>query len=261
MLNLPLHFYVMIFHFYSGFAMHRTKKPLNYLDFVVLSLIFFGYFTYVSITGYLASPVSEPISVGSFDNTANWASIATELVLLILALLYLLWRKFDFGLLNFSLNKATLPLACGLVLAGALATDLVMYGGYWLWSGQNPFSDGGQMGGGTASSAQTAGLFAHISLSLVVFSLVNGFFEELYFMGLAFAVRPQHRLYALITSVFVRFIFHIYQGILPALGIALTGVVFILLRQKIKSITPFVLAHAVFDVFGASVLFWLLSGG
>lgn len=233
-----------------------NNKPLNhslltYLDFLVLSVIFFGYFSYVSILGYFSTPVLDPISASSFSSSANWISIATELVLLLIAIFYLVWRQFDFKKLDFGVHKMTLPLALALVVIGALTTDLVLYGGYWLLSGQNPFVGFGE----TLPSS----LFAHINISLLAFALVNGFFEEVFFMGLAFAVSPKYRPYALITSVFVRFIFHIYQGLSSAFAIATVGVVFIairhiLLKRHIKSITPFILAHAVFDVFGASIV-------
>lgn len=230
--------------------MKSAKRPLTYLDFVVLSFIFFGYFAYVSVVGYIHEPTPDPILASSFSDDANWSSILIELTFLVVAGIYLWWRKFDVKLLDFSVNKMTLPMVIGLLIVGGLTTDLVLYGSYGISTGDSPFIP-------DATQAQTD-LFAHISIALLLFAVVNGFYEELFFMGLTFAVLPKHRLYALISSVFVRFIFHIYQGLWSAVAIAMMGVVFIALRQKIKSITPFAIAHAVFDVFGAGIIFLFL---
>lgn len=98
----------------------------------------------------------------------------------------------------------------------------------------------------------------HITWSLILFSLLNGFYEEIFFMDLAFAVKPQYQRNVLIMSLFVRFIFHIYQGIFPALAITLVGLLFIFFRKKGISLIPFILANSVFDVWGAGILSWLM---
>lgn len=233
--------------------MTDRKQPLHYLDFLILSCIFFGYFSYVAIGSYFATPNLEPISAHSFSDNDNWGSIVIELCLLAISVKYLFWRKFDFSRLNFSINRFTLPICFVLIITGALSTDLVLYGGYYVAPTQEIL-----MENPSDTEVYSAQLSSHISLSLVLFALLNGFFEELYFMGLTFAVKEEHKIYAVITSIFVRFIFHIYQGLWSAFSIAVAGVVYILFRQKIKSITPFILAHAFFDVFGAGILSFLL---
>ncbi|SUT91975.1 CPBP family intramembrane glutamic endopeptidase [Actinobacillus lignieresii] len=228
---------------------YSNKSRLNLADFIVLSVLFFGYFSAVSIWGYFYAPVLDPISASSFSDEANWFTVTIELCALIVAFIYLYLRRFDFSLIPISVGKSTLPWALGLVLLGALLSDTLLYGSYWLISGENPF----------LGVAKVESFFSHISIGLLVFAFVNGFYEELFFMGLAFAVKPEHTQKALVLSVFVRFIFHIYQGLPSAFAIALTGVAFILLRKKVGSIVPFILAHAVFDLFGAGIIGLLLS--
>lgn len=227
------------------------KKPLNYLDFLILTLIFFGYFSYLSLASYFSAPEPESISAASFSDSANWLTIGTELVLLAIAYGYLYRRQFDFSRLSFSVNKMTLPLTLALVLIGGLISDAVLYGSHWLLSEPSSYVESGE-------AVQSGDFFAHINGGLLLFALVNGFFEELFFMGLAFAVKSEDRRFALITSVLIRFIFHLYQGFWSAFAIAAVGLAFIFIRQKITSITPFILAHALFDLFGAGLLFlWL----
>lgn len=225
------------------------RRPLNLFDFIILSCIFFAYFSYISLLGYFSTPVLDPISVSSFSESANWTGIAVEAFFLSIAMLYLWWRKFDFALLNFSCNRYTLPLTILLIILGSLTTDLILYGGYWLQTGEHPFAL-------TTSFDEThQPFFAHITWSLICFALFNGFYEELFFMGLTFATHSKYRPYAFIISILVRFLFHTYQGLSSALAIAFTGIVFLFIRRKTQSITPFILAHAVFDVFGAGFIF------
>ncbi|STZ08709.1 CAAX amino terminal protease self- immunity [Moraxella caprae] len=229
-----------------------NKTTLTYTDFIILSVIFFGYFSYVAITGYLYATPEQTITATTFDDTANYLSIATELILLAIAGAYLAWRRFDFSLLAFSWDRYTLPLTLLLIIIGAMTTDAVLYGWHYLLTGYHPFADI------STAHLSISGIFGQLTLSLVLFSLLNGFFEELLFMGLAFAVKPEHRTLAIATSLFVRFIFHVYQGIPSAIAITMTGLMFILVRRKVQNLVPFMLAHAVFDVFGAGILSFFL---
>lgn len=227
------------------------RKELSLCDFGVLSFIFFGYFISLSLWMYFCTDDVQIPSAASFSDYSNIFSIVLELVLLILAGVYLRWRRFHFSSLNFSVSFYTLPLMLLLVLLGAVLIDVCIYGSYWIIYGVNPLS---YLSAWRAE--REVGVFAHITLWLVLFSLLNGFFEELFFMGFTFAVTGRYRIYAIIASVCIRFSFHLYQGIASAMGIALIGLGFILVRRKVASLVPFMLAHAVFDIFGAGILFW-----
>ena len=111
--------------------MEKQRRELHWIDFIILSIIFFGYATYGAISIYF-SDVSSSIDAESFTNNDNYFAIITEIVILVIALIYLLIRKFDFKLINFSVNKRTIPLALLLIFLGSVATDLVVYGNYWL---------------------------------------------------------------------------------------------------------------------------------
>ncbi len=232
--------------------MDLTKRnTLHIIDFIVLSVIFFGYATYLSISYYLFWGQGATTDITGITDSQNWDSIILEIVMLFIAGAYLYFRKFDFKSLNFSVDKVTIPWILLLLIVGAGATDAGLYFMYWLFPPEVPVSNiAGQI------TTNTNG-FSHISVPLILFSLLNGGYEELFFIGLVFAVNEKQRPYAIVGSLFVRFIFHTYQGIPVAVGIMLMGLVFILIRRKVHSLVPFMLAHAVFDTFGASLYYWI----
>lgn len=208
------------------------RSHLTMGDIIVLALIFFGHAIYSSTVWFLqiqAQPelLQEPV----FDNAANWWTIIQELALLTVAGIYLHIRRFDWTRLNMALGRSTIALAALLVVSAGVvadALDWVLYGSLQQYSmAWQP--------------------------SLLAVALVNGFYEELFFMGLIYAVRDSQLKIALAFSLLVRFAFHTYQGLESALIITSMGVVFMWYRAKIQYLVPFFLAHAVFDVFGLSL--------
>lgn len=120
--------------------MGTFRKLLHWGDFIVLSIIFFGYATYNAVMQYFSNIQEDTnINDNSFSEGDNWWGIATEVIILFIATLYLLWRKFDFSALDFSVNRYTLPLAGVLVILGGLVSDVVLYGHYWLSTGYLPY--------------------------------------------------------------------------------------------------------------------------
>lgn len=229
-----------------------TKRSLSLTDFGVLALIFFGHFIFLSIWTYLDAADPQPPGAASFSDAQNISSIILELGLLAMAGLYLWWRKFDFSLLDFSVGWHTLPIMLALILLGGGVIDVCLYGDYWTRYGISPLA---YLSGWDSAFGEN--LFGHINIWLLIFALLNGFFEDFFFVGLTFAVNARHRIVALIASVVIRFGFHLYQGFPSAFGIALMGVIFILIRQKFTSLVPFILVHSIFDLFGAGVFFWI----
>lgn len=236
-------------------SLHSTNK-LQYLtifDVVVLAVLFFGWAIYqstLSLVELLNAGQSTPEQL-VFDEMANWMGIATELGTLLLVFAYLWCRRFDFGRLNFRISYRTLQkILLYILLAGTVATIVDVGHAYWAMSD-------------VAESTSGAGYtfdehFAQISPSLVLFALVNGFYEELFFVGLAVLAKKQHLPIVFLMSLVVRFLFHTYQGFVGAFVIMTLGVVFFYLRQKDDELVPFMLAHAFFDVFGLGLpLYWL----
>lgn len=223
-------------------------KQLTFADIVILAVIFFGTAVYTSTMWYfelLQENRLEPENL-SVNDLASWQTSAMQAFLLIIVWLYLRWRKFDFSVLDFNINRYTLPLTLLLVIGAGLLADLYQYLHAFIVPEHYPETEQGYFQD------------TDYSLKLIVTSLFNGFFEELFFMGLVFTVKPKMLPKSIIFSLFVRFIFHTYQGMAGALTITTLGLSFWLFRRKIPVLVPFFLAHAAFDMIGLS-LFGLLS--
>lgn len=268
--------------------MHRfARTQLAFTDILILAVIFFGEASVNAVSAYLslrAQGLDAPQTI-DFSQETNYSGILMELAMLLAAYLYLRWRRFDFRVLNFAVNRTTLPLTLlFIVSAGAVcfgfesavahlggdapqtadAQAWQQWGAQWMnYLHQLTYAPHTLAMDGMAESAMAAEAPAHsISLSHLLFALLNGFYEELFFLGLVFAVRPRLLPAAFAFSLFVRFIFHVYQGIIGALSITTLGLVFYLYRRKISTLIPFMLAHSFFDLYGLNMGYWLhLLGG
>lgn len=103
------------------------------------------------------------------------------------------------------------------------------------------------------------GFFNNETVSTVIYSLFNGIYEEIYFLGICLAMEKKYLKWVLPFSMLVRFSFHTYQGMLSAFGIGIVfGLFMFYVYQKIenKNLMPFFLAHALADIFGLGIL-WL----
>lgn len=224
-----------------------NKNTLTLWDFIILSIIFFAYPIYSSTLFYFYSNGGENIQTDSFSDFANQFAILTELIILFLAGLYLFFRKFNWSQLDFSVNVYTFPCVILLLILGGLAVDTVIYGLYWWETGYFIWD-----------FDYSEFKFPHLTFWLLIFACLNGFYEEVFFMGITFLVEKRFQIHVLIGSMILRFAFHTYQGIGTALGITLMGLVFILIRQKISALIPFIVVHALFDMFGAGIATYFL---
>lgn len=237
--------------------MENKRNELKLFDIVVLTVIFFGYAVYNSALQYIAlqnGSLAHPNVV--FSEAQNYFALLYELVSLLLAFFYLKFRRFNFGRLNFSVNKYTLPLIVLLIVTGAIVSDAVYYIYSYLF--YHPEAELTTQAVEVAENAYADfDPFQRLSLGLVLFALVNGFYEEIFFLGLIFCTPKKFYYPIMAFSLAVRFGFHTYQGLLSAVSITTLGVVFILFRRKIQSLLPFMLAHSFFDLFGLGIAFWL----
>lgn len=224
---------------------------LKWLDILVLTLILWGEGIYNSTVSYIAliqgkATIDDNLS---FSATDNYGSLALQAGLLLLALLYLWLRRFDFKAWTIRFNIKAVASGVLIFLAAALLLDI-----YFLLTdpltGLLPFP--GPIGA----------FFVNETVSSVLYALLNGVYEEIYFLGICLAVRKEHLKWAVPFSLLIRVSFHTYQGIISALGIGLLFGIFMYLlyrRSKDRNLLPFFIAHAIGDIFGLGVLsyFWM----
>ena len=221
------------------------RKDLQWWDVLVLSLIFFGSAIYNSTVTFLyTSP--EILAQGTeFTATDNWFAIGTILLELTISYIYLRLRRFDFSRWQYRITwKGTLA-AVGIFLLLSVIMDLadvLVYG----WAEMTAFvGEGGFWQ-----------VIQEIDLSLILFSLLNGIYEEIFFLGICLAVSRKQLPWVLLYSLVIRFSFHTYQGLIPALEIGfLMGTMYLLLyRKSDRNLYPFMLSHAFADIFGIGIL-------
>lgn len=226
----------------------QKTAVLSFTDIVILSLIFFSLPVYSSLAGYFElqqSGLSQPETL-SINELVSYGAMIYPAVSITAAWLYLRWRKFDFSVLDFRINRYTLPLTLLLVLCAGLTADIYQYLHSVIVPEHYP------------ETAEGAYESMRLTPELVITSLFNGFFEEIFFMGLVFAVAPKILPKAFAYSLLVRFLFHTYQGLAGALTVTTLGISFFLLRRKVPFLVPFFLAHGIFDIFGLSALGMLM---
>ena len=232
----------------------QNKEKINHLkwfDILVLTLILWGEGIYTSTASYIAliqgaSTVDDNLT---FSATDNYGALALQAGLLLLALLYLWLRRFDFKAWTIRFNIKAVASGVLIFLAAALLLDI-----YFLLTdpltGVLPFP--GPIGA----------FFVNETVSSVIYALLNGVYEELYFLGICLAVRKEHLKWAVPFSLLIRVSFHTYQGIISALGIGLLFGIFMYLlyrRSNDRNLLPFFIAHAIGDIFGLGILsyFWM----
>ncbi|MDO4430751.1 MAG: CPBP family intramembrane metalloprotease [Lonepinella koalarum] len=219
------------------------KKTLNIIDILLLTLIFFGSPIYDSLQQYVElQQIGQEIPTEwALSDQDNYDLLIFEMIALFVAFIYLRWRHFDFKQLNFSVNKWTLPLALLFILLSGGITHL-FYSLMPLLMDETDLSP-------------KLDILSYFSFSLILVALLNGFYEEVYFLGLIFAVPKNRLIYVVIFSLVVRFLFHTYQGLFSAVGVALFGIILVFLRWRFSVLIPFMLAHSFFDVFGLGLPF------
>ncbi len=220
---------------------------LKWYDILILTLIMFGDGIYNSTLQYIAL-LNNTLTLNdtiTFTPIDNYRALAIQTLWLFIAFIYLLFRNFDFSVLIKKIKLSLwLPLqVIGIFIISGLLMDIYSITIYNLsvFSVPSMFS-----------------LFSNMDISLLLYSLLNGFYEEIFFLGLCLAVKPEHIKWAFLYSLIIRCSFHTYQGLGTALGLGfLLGTVFYFLYKKLKpqNLLPFFLAHSIADIIGLSVIF------
>lgn len=221
------------------------RKQLQWWDVVIISMILFGFAIWnstMSFWGATPDIVQEELI---FTTADNWFGMLTTSIELLLSFLYLHFRKFDFSVWKYKITwKSTL---CAIVIFLVLsvlmdAVDVLFYG--WKEIASAIGQDG------------LANVLSEIDGSLILFSLLNGFYEEIFFLGICTLVPERQKNPVFLYSLMVRTAFHTYQGIVSAASIGLiVGILYYALyKKKSNNLYPYMLSHTFADIFGAGLL-------
>lgn len=101
------------------------------------------------------------------------------------------------------------------------------------------------------AAKNTGFLYDHISWALIIYILVNPFFEELIVRGFVMTEvfsLSNSRTLAIAISVGIQTLYHLYQGIFSALILAGVFLVFSIFYSRTGKLTPVIVAHLIADL-------------
>ncbi|KSV58086.1 type II CAAX prenyl endopeptidase Rce1 family protein [Acetivibrio ethanolgignens] len=228
----------------------EAVKELLLLDVAVLTVIMFGQAIYNSSIHYLhllnrTTTISQTTDFSIFD---NYYALASQMFLLFLAFLYLKVRNFDFRVWNLRATFSGFGKGLLLFLVAAICMDV-----YWLLTSRLVYT--------LPFPAMLGTILGRFELSTVLYAILNGFYEEIYFLGIITHVKLEKLKYIIPFSLLIRFSFHTYQGVISALGLGfvLGGLFYFLYKKsKTKNLFPFFVAHAFADIIGLGILYYIL---
>ena len=246
-------------------CLHPSKSlsPLKWFDIFIVTVLMFGEFIIRSTQQFMAS--LSPSTLTNFaetrtnvasDGAAYSSNFTFQLMMLGITFLYLLIRNYDFKQLPIRFSWSVfiwVPLIFAIVgIFGDIVTTLS--GEYNYFNPQLiPFID----------PMEIIRKFMSLTPMAIGYALLNGFYEEFFFLGLLTSVKEKHQWLVLVYSVIIRISFHTYQGLLWALVIGLVYGLFyyFLYKYVVKNLLPFFLMHALADMFGSSLLYLLIAWG
>ena len=227
--------------------MDKTKRTyLTIWDVLIVAVILFGFAFYQSTLAYI-DVINNVKTINDnllFTNNDNYIAFIKQFGLLLLAFGYLYIRKFDFRVWAIKFNIKSIFKGILYFIIAALAMDI-----YTLIA--NITVDV------IANPSPINEFLNNFQFSRVIYSLLNGFYEEIFFLGVCLSVKPKNIKWVIPISLFIRFCFHTYQGMLISIGIGLVlGTVFYIIYflQKKKNLFPFFIGHAMADIIGLSIL-------
>jgi membrane protease YdiL (CAAX protease family) len=194
----------------------------------VVSLLCFGLFTWWSTQAVLAG-----FPEAQFSESGDYWAIGTELLLGAVALLYLRRLRFDLGSLYPAPDLLGSALGVGIFLLAGIVGSMVTA----------PFASADQ-------PLMSEFDYQKVSLaSTILFSMVNGAFEEVFLLGVLVRGLRHHGLsIAVGLPLLVRVLYHLYQGPLGAVWILVFGLVFTACYLRLGRLWPLVLAHTLWDI-------------
>lgn len=243
----------------------KPLKELKWYDIAIVTAIMFGQFIVWSTQAFIASfqPVGQAVSTATetatntaTDGAAYSSNFTLQIILLALALAYLLLRNFDFKQLPIRFKWSVLfwvPFIFAIVgLFGDIVTTV---SGEYDYFNVNLFA--------YIDPMQIIHKFLALSPMAIAYALLNGFYEEFFFLGVMTSVNQKYKWWALAYSILIRISFHTYQGLLWAvvIGVIYGLFYYVLYKKVIKNLLPFFLMHALADMFGSSLLYLLINWG
>lgn len=234
------------------FSYRQNKEKIRHLkwfDILILTLIMLGQAIYNSTMSYIVLiqgivTIEDNITYSAAD---NYFGLARQIVYLLVALAYLWLRCFDFKTWTIRFDLKAVIYGILIFLGAALLLDIYNLLTY-------------QLTVASLFAGPIGAFFGNETVASVIYAMLNGVYEELYFLGICLSVKKESLKWVVPFSLLIRVSFHTYQGMVTALGIGLVfGLYMFLLyrRSKDRNLMPFFIAHIIADIFGLGILSYL----
>jgi membrane protease YdiL (CAAX protease family) len=200
-------------------------------EFLIVVLGAFG----LSCIGSIDALIIQS-AAGAISEAGLWSTVVYELCILLALGIFLSMRGWTFKALG--VTPAWKDSLIGLPLLG---TAYAAYFALWLAFG-NAIPGANDIPEGMITS--------DLQMPTVVLtSIVNGFFEEIFVCGYVIAVLSQRRsaTFAVNVSIAIRATYHLYQGPFALLSIVPLGLVFGHWFARTKRLWPVIIAHVLAD--------------
>lgn len=222
---------------------------LRWFDILIITFIMFSSAIYNSSVQFFALS-SQMVSLEenlTFSSSQNYIASLYEIFYLILVFLYLKFRKFDFRVFTSKMKFSFKAILQGVLIFLFVA---IIFDIYFVFI--SDFLE-------PVSYEVDASNLIKFDISTILFAFVNGFYEEIFFLGICLAVKENYIKFAFLYSLVIRFSFHTYQGIETALVIGFVlGAIFYFLYRRIKNLVPFFITHTIGDIIGVSTAFFFM---
>ncbi|MBQ9238483.1 MAG: CPBP family intramembrane metalloprotease [Treponema sp.] len=230
--------------------LYARQHYLAWYDIGIVTVIMFFWGIYSSTVQY-SGIVRQTVSVletTDFTPSDNYRALVMQGIFLIITFLYLRMRRFDFSRWTITVSASGYGYGILLFLVEALCMDAYTF-----------------LTAGIADRLPLPSVYDCITqfdFSVVIYALLNGFYEEIYFLGICPSVKDESLKWTIPFSLIVRWSFHTYQGMTISLGL---GFVLGLLlygvykRSKTKNLFPFFVAHTIADIAGLTIAYYVFS--
>lgn len=220
------------------------KKLSPNAEFAIVTIAGFGYFIFTSLVWLLYGlAATAGISTAVLSDAGLYSIILYEIAALLLIANFLNLR--GWSIQDFNLHLSWKLTGAGILLAIAF---YVIY--YFLWIVVEVLL-------GPFKNAWSDPVFVNTSLSLtaiLITVIINPLFEEGLVVGYIMkALRDRKGVwYAINASIFIRLLYHLYQGPLVAIGIVPMGWLFAYVYARWNRLWPLIVAHGLLDFIALS---------
>ena len=213
-----------------------VKSISDRTEFVFVFILAFGYSIYISVLS-----VVSPGSYQTLTDIDFYLLLAEELVIMSILLPFLAVRGWDLQRIGLSISIKESLIGVALTIASYAAYVFFLAIVWEIFS--------------RPEATASANGFEDLKLSfltIIVVSIVNPIFEELFVCGYVMtSLKKRTNIWVAINaSILIRLLYHLYQGPIGVISIIPIGIIFAYWYARTGRLWPLIVAHSLLDLFG-----------